>query len=177
MSSLNERSKRQIALLAGDDLAASQADEARRNVESCPHCREHWARMRGCLNTLERVGKLSSPMSQASLWPVLESRLAPASPRGPARFNGWVPALSMAAACIALLIAGQREARPLQEVEEPISVPARSLIWSAGPPPRQDFIPGPEERLQTFAPSAGRNEASVAPLYGDFVDPRWPYRR
>ncbi len=119
MSGLNERSRHQIALLAGDDLEGSLAEEARRSVDSCPHCRGHWLRIRGCLGALERAGKGSSSLFEASLWPAIESRLTRPMPARPERFNGWVPALSMAAACIALLIAGQMEAPSPQDSPDP----------------------------------------------------------
>lgn len=122
MSGLNERSKRQIALLASDDLDELQAEEARRSIDSCPHCRTHWTRVRGCLDVLERAGKESASVSGFSLWPVVESRLTRSTVRRPERFNGWVPALSMAAACIALLIAGQLERSP-QEFGDSESAP------------------------------------------------------
>lgn len=112
MSGLNERSRRQIALLASDDLDKAQAEEARRSINSCPHCKGHWTRVRDCLDLLERAGKESAPVPDFSLWPAVESRLIPSSVRRLERFNGWVPALSMAAACIALLIAGQMESAP-----------------------------------------------------------------
>jgi hypothetical protein len=38
--------------------------------------------------------------------------------RGPETFNGWVPALSMASACIALLVAGQLDGVSPQDVAE-----------------------------------------------------------
>ncbi|MGC1272789.1 MAG: hypothetical protein WBC44_03715 [Planctomycetaceae bacterium] len=110
MSELNERARRQIALLAGDDLEGEQQDEARRYVDSCPDCRGHWLRLRGCLDVLDCAGKTSGPGAETSLWPVIESRLRPTVVmRRSDQFNGWVPALSMAAACIALLIAGQMD--------------------------------------------------------------------
>lgn len=109
MSGINERVRRRIALLAGDDLEGVDAEEARRSVGSCPNCRGHWTRVRGCLDVLERVGKQAEPAPMASLWPAIEAQLNRPVVLAPERFNGWVPALSMAAACIALLIAGRND--------------------------------------------------------------------
>lgn len=137
MSGLNERSKRQIALLAGDDLEGESHEEARRSVESCPDCRRHWVRVRGCLDVLERAGKSAAAVPEESLWPAVERRLPPVSaPRRPEKFNGWVPALSMAAACIALLIAGQMEGTPPQDTavfvdQTPVRI--QSVGWPAPP--------------------------------------------
>ena len=110
MSGLHERARQQIALLAGDDLEGEELEEAQRSVESCPDCRSHLHRLRGCLDVLEHSGKSTGAVSGPSLWPAIESRLQPIAVRRADRFNGWVPALSMAAACIALLIAGQMDA-------------------------------------------------------------------
>ena len=109
MSGINERTRRRIALLAGDDLEGVDAEETRQSVESCPNCRGHWTRVRGCLDVLERAGKRAEPAPMPSLWPAIEAQLNRPVVRAPERFNGWVPALSMAAACIALLIAGQKD--------------------------------------------------------------------
>jgi hypothetical protein len=139
MSGLNERSKRQIALLAGDDLEGESHAEARRSVESCPDCRRHWVRVRGCLDVLERVGKSTAAAPETSLWPAVERRLPPLSaPRRLEKFNGWLPALSMAAACIALLVAGQMEGTPPQDTAvfvDPSPVRIQSVRW---PVPRDE---------------------------------------
>jgi hypothetical protein len=109
MNGLNELVKCQIALLAGDDLEDEQTAEVRRSIESCPHCRQHWVRLRGCVDVLERVGRSGEAVSGPSLWPAIESRLQRTVSVRPGKFNGWVPALSMAAACVALLVAGQMD--------------------------------------------------------------------
>lgn len=127
MSGLNERSKRQIALLASDDLDELQVEEARRSIDSCPHCRTHWTRVRGCLDVLERAGKECPLVPGFSLWPMVESRLTRSTALRPERFNGWVPALSMAAACIALLIAGQLETSPQEFGDSESTPPVRRI--------------------------------------------------
>ena len=119
MSFLNERSKRQIALLAGDDLEGEQVGEAQRNIDLCSDCRQHWIHVRGCLDVLDRAGKTTWPQD-SRLWPAIESRLrSTVTPARPQEFNGWVPALSMAAACIALLIAGRLDGIAPHDVVAP----------------------------------------------------------
>lgn len=148
MSRLNERSRRQIALLAGEDLEGVPAEEARRSVESCPNCRGHWARVRGCLDLMERVAKEGAEAGDgASVWPALEARLSRPVVRGSDRFNGWVPALSMAAACIALMIAGQMEA-PLSEDPADIAFPVGRTITS----PMLSLAGNPHVRPEPAAP-------------------------
>ncbi|MBA3316270.1 MAG: hypothetical protein M3552_06690 [Planctomycetota bacterium] len=116
MNGLSELVKNQIALLAGDDLENEQTADVRRSIESCPHCRQHWVRLRGCVDVLDRVGRSEGPVSGESLWPAVESRLQRTVSVRPGKFNGWVPALSMAAACIALLAAGQLDGVSPQEM-------------------------------------------------------------
>lgn len=121
MSGLNERTKRRIALLAGDDLEGEDVEEIRRLIASCPDCQRYWIRVRGSLDILERSGS-STEQWKEELWPGMESRLrAAVAPARPPKFNGWVPALSMAAACIAMLVAGQMDATWHQEGNWPTS--------------------------------------------------------
>jgi len=170
MSGLNERSKRQIALLAGDDLEGLTADEARRSVESCPKCRGHWTRVRGCLDLMERAGKESEPVDGGSLWPALEARLTRPVVLRAERFNGWVPALSMAAACVALLIAGQMEAPPPQDSGEfgfPAGRPIRSPMLSLA-------TARPDRPEPTSRPEDG-NVFGSAPESGEFREFSLPY--
>lgn len=116
MNGLSELVKNQIALLAGDDLEDEQTADVRRSIETCPHCRQHWVRVRGCVDVLDRVGRSEEPMSGESLWPAIESRLQRTVSVRPGKFNGWVPALSVAAACVALLVAGQMDGISPQEM-------------------------------------------------------------
>lgn len=177
MSELNERVRRQIALLAGDDLEGEQQDEARRFVDSCPDCRGHWLRLRGCLDVLERAGKTPESGAETSLWPVIESRLQPTVVvRRSDQFNGWIPALSMAAACIALLIAGQMDGvAPVDFAMHGHDEARQASVFPAGPrlhqPPfrtnsglmqrfatfEQSFALPRQERPLLESPSLGRD--------------------
>jgi hypothetical protein len=172
MTGLSERTKRQIALLAGDDLEAEQSEEIRRSVDACPDCRRHWLRVRGCLDVLERAGKANEPTPEISLWPALEVRLRPASvARRADKFNGWIPALSMAAACIALLIAGQRDGvvpADAAAFEEHRLFVGHSLPLHA--------VPAPLEEATHYASGSGE-PSELTPLDGRLlVQPRPNYR-
>lgn len=115
MSELNERTKRQIALLAGGDLEVEELDEALHLIKTCSHCQEHWRHVRGSLDLLDRFGTPELGQSE-ELWPAVETRLrASRAASNPRKFNGWVPALSMAAACILILAAGQMDVTWQQE--------------------------------------------------------------
>ena len=115
MSELNARTKRQIALLAGGDLEVDELDEALHLIKTCPHCQDHWRHVRGSLDLLDRFGT-SDPSPTEELWPSVEDRLrASLAASRPRKFNGWVPALSMAAACIFILAAGQMDVTWQQE--------------------------------------------------------------
>jgi hypothetical protein len=171
MSGLNELMRSQIALLAGDDLEDDeQIREVRSSIESCPHCRQHWVRLRGCIDVLDRAGRSADGAAVPSLWPAIGSRLQKTSCVRRDRFNGWVPALSMAAACIALLIAGQMDTVSPQEL--PASdqaklfggqmglVVARPQPWEA--PPTEGTILGlGSSRYDRMQPKRDRD----APLW------------
>ncbi len=104
MSLLNSHTKLQIALLAGDDLEGAEAGETRGQVESCPDCRRHWTRVRGCLDVLHRTDSGVRPAG--SLWPAIEDRLlATSQPLRPRRSRAWIPVFSIAAACLAVALA------------------------------------------------------------------------
>ena len=175
MSEFNERSKRQIALLAGDDLEGVSAEEARRSIEACPKCRGHWTRVRGCLDLMERAGKeCPEPADGVSLWPALEARLSRPVVLRAERFNGWVPALSMAAACVALMIAGQLETLPPQDSLDggfPVGgSAAASMVSLARNPveiPEQSDRPSAEERT----PDPFLDQQAVRGLLFPYEDP------
>lgn len=166
MSGLNELMRSQIALLAGDDLEDDeQIREVRRSIESCPDCRQHWVRLRGCIDVLDRAGRSAERVSAPSLWPAIGSRLQKTSCVRRDRFNGWVPALSMAAACIALLVAGQMDELSPQE----LPAADQAAFFGAEPPavnvvaPLSEAIPPMEgsvfgfSNLRYDAPSLIRN--------------------
>lgn len=120
MNALNERTKRRIALLAGEDLDVDdeEARDVRRLIANCPECRRYWMRIRGCLDVLDRCdvteddGNSSDARggSTPGVWREIEPRLHSLSAKSRRRtFNGWIPALGMTAACIAMLVAGQMD--------------------------------------------------------------------
>lgn len=107
MGGSHSNSIRQIALLAGEDLDGGEEATARRHLDECPKCRRHWVKVRGCLDVLERVA-VEEAKPYRSLRPAVEARLRPnAMPWREKRYNGWTPALSLAAACITLMAVGQ----------------------------------------------------------------------
>jgi len=159
MSGLNERSRRQIALLAGEDLEGEAYDEAVRSVQSCPDCRSHWVRVCGCLSLLDRAGKDAAASSGRSLWPEVQRRLRSVSvARGPEKFNGWVPALSMAAACIALLVAGQMDGVP-QDVAE--ADPGHAVLHAGQMPGFSLKNATSPRQYEPFGPARGFAEEQV----------------
>lgn len=120
MNGLNERTKRRIALLAGEDLGEDddEAREVRRLIATCPVCRQYWMQILGCLDVLDRcdvsgeVEASSQPSDNTSpgVWREIAPRLQGSKAKTRRRpFNGWIPALSMAAACVVMLVAGQMD--------------------------------------------------------------------
>jgi len=140
MAVLSEHAKRQIALLAGGDLDGDEALEVRRIIESSAEHRQQWIRCCGCLDVLEKTGSLVATPDGPSLWPSIEARLRPSVVRRPEKFNGWIPALSLAAACIAVLVAGQMEGTASYEAGVP-QMQASFLSGNRLHHPVVDFTP------------------------------------
>ena len=170
MSSLNERTKSRIALLASDDLDEEEVGEVRQLIASCPQCRRHWVRVRGCLDILGRSGDADEVMEEADLWPEIGSQVRLMHQRVDRdKFNGWVPALSMAAACIAILVAGQMDVTWRQEG----NWPAQSEKLAGGNQ-QSPWMPISQEvvaptRVKPFFPNQLRQTSFVSEDWGTIL--------
>jgi hypothetical protein len=110
MTAPDEIDRRRIALLWGDDLEGSYVAETEQKVSSCPKCKAHWERICEASSALRESADGSHPMGVGdSIWPSVRRKLDAArvrrarDPEGAgSNFNGWVPALTVAAACLAL---------------------------------------------------------------------------
>lgn len=99
-----KRARANIALWVGDDLDDSAERDLRRHVVDCPACHEYWHDMKTGLQILQdSQGRAKS--TGKSLWPSLATALVPEHQYAsrPSRFNGWVPAVAVAAACLAMI--------------------------------------------------------------------------
>jgi len=99
------RARPNIALSIGNDLDEQSERNVRRHLAVCPQCREYARSLRDSLKVLERSEKTPAERMHDSVWPDLSNRLRPAdSGRRPERFNGWMPALAVVAACVTLVL-------------------------------------------------------------------------
>lgn len=114
-----KHAKSQIALLIGGDLDGPAEAALRLHLNGCNTCCQHHRSMHRTLRVLQECEQLPSEReigsSQGSLWPHLQARLAvDDGGRGRSRFNGWPPAVAVAAAClvIALTVGNRIPERP-----------------------------------------------------------------
>ncbi|QDT63717.1 anti-sigma factor [Calycomorphotria hydatis] len=97
--------RRRIALLVGEDLETEHVSETEQKVKSCPHCKEHWSKLRRSLDALDGVADQRQVSLEDSVWPELSQKIIARKNRAlrrEERLNAWVPALACAAACMAL---------------------------------------------------------------------------
>src|SRR5215471_3312020 len=106
------KTRRLLALSAGNDLDERDQALAQRHLAVCPKCREAWQGLQRSQDVLERVcaapavdqGK-SPGWSQGSLWPTVARHLRSIDTQAAAPdWRGWLPAGALAAACLAVVI-------------------------------------------------------------------------
>ncbi len=117
------QAKQNLALWVGDDLEPSAIVALERHISVCPGCREAWVQLRQSQEALATAAKCLPATSLRaesslpgveqpavdSLWPAISRRLPmPASSMQRPRFNGWVPGLAVAVACVAVMIVAVR---------------------------------------------------------------------
>jgi hypothetical protein len=104
------RAQSDIALWAGNDLDESSLSCLRRHLAACPACRGYLAEMQALMQLVddcplrEEADQASQEAVEDSLWPSLSTRLvALPVPRGD-RFNGWLPAVTVAVVCLVMVL-------------------------------------------------------------------------
>jgi len=99
--------RERVAMLVGQDAVDPLPEEVRRSLANCPQCREYYEDMTAAHTALEQFADDDAGVLQKSLWPALEPRLTVQRPTTK-RFENFkqrfVPAFSMTAACLAMLI-------------------------------------------------------------------------
>jgi len=99
------RARPNIALWIGNDLDEQSEQDVRRHLAVCPQCREYAHALRTSLRVLEQSERMPGTQMHDSVWPDLSKRLRPAETRRRSeRFNGWMPALAVVAACLTLVL-------------------------------------------------------------------------
>lgn len=105
-----------MALHVGQDVdggsaGGGSAAELRQHIAGCPSCRQHWYGLQQSQRALR--SPQTEVVSRGSLWPGISARL-PA--RREPSFNGWIPALAMAAACLAVFaLSANPSAEPVRD--------------------------------------------------------------
>ncbi|MGH7129173.1 MAG: zf-HC2 domain-containing protein [Planctomycetaceae bacterium] len=123
-----------IALRVGDDLSETEDHALRRHLAMCPPCRTHMQDARQSYRAL-RTHVPASGRPDESLWPLIASRISVQRRSVRAeRFNGWVPALAVAAAVLVMVVLSmQRSTQPAAPESRPIAT-MPVLSHSADPP-------------------------------------------
>ena len=97
------QARTEIALWVGNDLEEGGELRIERHLAGCPMCREYAHEMKASLQVLQAPRPV--PDVGGSIWPRLAARIAglESSPRLE-RFNGWLPAVTVVAASIAIIV-------------------------------------------------------------------------
>ena len=105
-----KQAKSEIALWAGNDLDDSALQGLQDHLDECPCCSSHWARMKQTVDLLHRGTEEELPREYVgSVWPEVAAQIAVRRESLlMTRFNGWLPAVAVSAACAALLMVALR---------------------------------------------------------------------
>ena len=130
-----------MALWIGNDLEETSAGEVRRHLHECPACHGHYQQLRSSMRVLQDRGAGLSDSFGWSIWPEV-SRMLPAR-REPA-FNGWLPAVAVAAACLVMVVVSMRpsiepgfERQPLRQDSFTHDMTRVLPPWNLDSAPRQ----------------------------------------
>ncbi|MEM9701388.1 MAG: hypothetical protein AAF907_02940 [Planctomycetota bacterium] len=156
-SLLNADSRRSLALLAGDDLEATDADAAQKLADECPDCRGHLASVRGGLDALRNHEPAEHP---GGLWSEVRDGLDAAFPATePSSGRRWMPAFAVTAA--ALLVGLFAFAPNAGQVLPDWSQPGETVRPAGNPGPVNPVRP----RTQRFPERPDRGTLSRSPVY------------
>ncbi len=101
-----KQARSDIALFVGNDLQEKSAHELEQHVTKCPQCSEHLTSMQETIRVFEQIDAGLDTSRNKSLWPGLSKKIRhielASSQRD--RFNGWVPAVAIVAACILIAV-------------------------------------------------------------------------
>jgi len=100
------KTRRLLALSAGNDLDERELAQAHRHLAACPHCRIVWQRLKQSQQVLERASAAPAESERLpSVWPAV-ARQVRAIDEEPVRadWRGWLPAGALAAACLAIVL-------------------------------------------------------------------------
>ena len=99
------QSRNAIALKAGCDLDPVAQRELKQHLHECPHCRQHHREMLSSMKALQFAESQTDMIESESLWPEVSLRIRARRPGArPQRFNGWIPAAGVLAACLLIAV-------------------------------------------------------------------------
>jgi hypothetical protein len=116
------KTRRLLALSAGNDVEERDLAGVQRHVAMCPRCREVWQGLKLSQQALEEVrgAPIDAPGSawpNRSIWPavarqvqVIDEQAAAASD-----WRGWLPAGALATACLAVVMVSLPDAAPVAD--------------------------------------------------------------
>jgi hypothetical protein len=120
------KTRRLLALAAGNDVEERDLAGTHRHLAVCPHCREVWQGLKLSQQALEQTraapvaidGDPGSAWPSRSIWPAvarhvrsIDEQAAVSNWQGP-NWRGWLPAGALAAACLAVVMMSLPDAPP-----------------------------------------------------------------
>jgi hypothetical protein len=101
------KTRRLLALRAGNDLEERDGAFAQRHVAVCPSCREVWLGLTASQQALEQLR--AAPIEAAeqrptSVWPAVARHIRSIDEQAAPTWRGWIPAAALAAACLAVVM-------------------------------------------------------------------------
>jgi hypothetical protein len=116
------KTRRLLALSAGNDVEERDLTGARRHLAVCPACREVWQGLQLSQQALEQVR--AAPVDNSagpawpnrSIWPAVARDLRVIDERAAApNWRGWLPSGALVAACLAVVIVSLPDASPIAD--------------------------------------------------------------
>ncbi len=157
------RAQSDIALWAGNDLDEAGLADLQVHLEACPECRKYLTQMQALLQLVDNcplrdeADEASQAAVEDSLWPSLSTKLVSLPASRYDRFNGWIPAVAVAAVCFAMvLVASPPQSAP------PQSTPAGSVTADEDQPELEKPFDNP--RSNRILPSGRFNGLSIEEL-------------
>ncbi len=95
----------QIALWIGQDLNDAAQKQVQQHLADCPNCSDYWLEFKTSNDVLQQIRDDSCRPTRDSIWPAVKMRIAyQLVTVRMARFNGWLPATVIVAACLLLAV-------------------------------------------------------------------------
>ncbi|MBM82001.1 MAG: hypothetical protein CMJ78_15630 [Planctomycetaceae bacterium] len=101
-----KEAKSLIALWAGQDLDDAELEALQPHLAECPNCSGHWDEMKSSMDALQQAsGEDLTRDEFDSLWPKVAAKISTRqAASGNVRRNRWLPAIAVAAVCIAVAV-------------------------------------------------------------------------